>query len=42
MDEINRLYFIVGFLLGILLASSVAVALALVYNEWVKKDTPDN
>jgi hypothetical protein len=37
MDEINRLYFIVGFLLGVLLIGSISVAVALIYHEWVKE-----
>jgi hypothetical protein len=40
MDEINRLYFIVGFLLGVLLVGSLSVAFAIIYHEWVKK--PDD
>ena len=36
MDEINYLYFIVGFLLGVLLVGSIAVALGLIYYEWIK------
>jgi len=39
MDEINRLYFIVGFLLGVLLIGSISVALALVYHEWIKENS---
>lgn len=38
MDEVNRLYFIVGFLLGVLLIGSIAVALGLIYHEWIKED----
>ena len=38
MDEINRLYFIVGFLLGVLLIGSISVALGLIYYEWIKED----
>jgi hypothetical protein len=38
MDEINRLYFIVGFLIGVLLIGSISVALALIYHEWTKQD----
>jgi len=38
MDEINRLYFIVGFLLGVLLIGSISVALGLIYYEWIKGD----
>jgi hypothetical protein len=43
MDEINRLYFIVGFLLGVLLIGSISVALGLIYYEWIKehKDADD-
>jgi hypothetical protein len=39
MDEINRLYFIVGFLLGVLLIGSISVALGLIYYEWIKGNT---
>jgi hypothetical protein len=42
MDEINRLYFIVGFLLGILLMGSLSVAAALVYNEYVKPNKDED
>ena len=42
MDEINRLYFIVGFLLGVLLVGSIAVALGIIYHEYLKKNDPDN
>ena len=38
MDEINRLYFIVGFLLGVLLVGSISVAVGLVYYEWIKEN----
>jgi hypothetical protein len=37
MDEVNRLYFIVGFLLGVLLVGSISVAFAIIYYEWIKK-----
>jgi hypothetical protein len=42
MDEINRLYFIVGFLLGVLLIGSISVALALIYYEWIKEDKKES
>jgi hypothetical protein len=42
MDEINRLYFIVGFLLGVLLIGSISVALGLIYHEWTKQDNKDS
>jgi hypothetical protein len=38
MDEINYLYFIIGFLIGVLLVGSISVALGLVYYEWIKED----
>ena len=38
MDEINRLYFTVGFLLGVLLIGSISVALGLIYHEWIKNN----
>ena len=38
MDEINRLYFIVGFLLGVLRIGSISVALGLIYHEWIKNN----
>jgi hypothetical protein len=37
VDEVNRLYFIVGFLLGVLLIGSISVALGLIYHEWIKE-----
>lgn len=37
MDEVNRLYFIVGFLLGVLLMGSIGVAFGIIYHEWVRK-----
>jgi hypothetical protein len=42
MDEINRLYFIVGFLLGVLLIGSISVALGLIYYEWIKQDKKES
>jgi hypothetical protein len=41
MDEVNRLYFIVGFLLGVLLIGSISVALAIIYHEWIKETKQD-
>jgi hypothetical protein len=38
MDEINYLYFIVGFLLGVLLVGSITVVLVIVYYEWIKEN----
>jgi hypothetical protein len=38
MDEVNRLYFIVGFLLGVLLVGALSVAFGLIYYEWIKED----
>ena len=40
MDEVNRLYFITGFLIGVMLMGSLSVALAILYHEWLKK--PDD
>lgn len=42
MDEINRLYFIVGFLLGVLLIGSISVALGIIYYEWSKENKDDD
>lgn len=42
MDEINRLYFIVGFLLGVLLIGSISIAVGLIYYEWIKENQEDN
>ena len=42
MDEINRLYFIVGFLLGVLLIGSISVAIGLIYHEWIKENKDNN
>jgi hypothetical protein len=41
VDEINYLYFIIGFLLGVLLVGSIAVALGLVYYEWIREQDKD-
>ena len=41
MDEINRLYFIVGFLLGVLLVGSLSVAFGLIYYEMIKPGKGD-
>jgi hypothetical protein len=41
VDEVNRLYFIVGFLLGVLLVGSISVALGLIYYEWIKENKDD-
>jgi hypothetical protein len=41
MDEINRLYFIVGFLLGVLLVGSLSIAFGLIYYEWIKPNKDD-
>jgi hypothetical protein len=41
VDEVNRLYFIVGFLLGVLLIGSISVPLALIYYEWIKENKDD-
>ncbi len=37
MDEVNRLYFIIGFLIGVMLMGSIGVALAILYHEWTQK-----
>jgi hypothetical protein len=42
MDEVSRLYFIVGFLLGVLLIGSISVALALIYHEWIKQEKSED
>jgi hypothetical protein len=41
MDEINSLYFIVGFLLGVLLIGSITVALGIIYCEWIREKEKD-
>jgi hypothetical protein len=41
MDEVNHLYFIIGFLLGVLLVGSISVALGLIYYEWVRGEEKD-
>jgi hypothetical protein len=41
VDEVNRLYFIVGFLLGVLLIGSISIALGLIYYEWVRGEDKD-
>jgi hypothetical protein len=41
--ETEQLYFIIGFLLGVLLVGSITVALLLIYHEWIKKsDSKDD
>jgi hypothetical protein len=32
----EQLYFIIGFLLGVLLVGSIVLACALIYYEWIK------
>ena len=36
----EQLYFIIGFLLGVMLMGSITVALLLIYHEWIKKEDP--
>ncbi len=33
----EQLYFIIGFLLGVMLMGSIALAALLLYHEWLKK-----
>ncbi len=35
---IEQLYFIIGFLVGVLLMGSIAVAGFILYNEWTNKE----
>lgn len=37
----EQLYFIIGFLLGVMLMGSMSIALMLVYHEWVKPKNSD-
>ena len=37
----EQLYFIIGFLLGVMLMGCISIALMLVYHEWVKPKNPD-
>jgi hypothetical protein len=37
----EQLYFIIGFLLGVMLMGSIAVALFILYHEWVSKPNKD-
>lgn len=40
---VEQLYFIIGFLLGVMLMGSITLALLLIYHEWVKpKDADGN
>lgn len=39
--DVERLYFIIGFLLGVLLVGSITVALGLIYHEWIKEQEKD-
>ena len=36
----EQLYFIIGFLLGVMLMGSITLALLLLYHEWIKKSDP--
>jgi hypothetical protein len=33
---VEQLYFIIGFLLGVLLVGSIAVAILILYHEWLR------
>ena len=37
MEEVNRLYLLVGFLLGSMIMGCIAIVLAILYHEWIKK-----
>lgn len=39
--SIEQLYFIIGFLLGVLLVGSIVVALGIIYYEWIKEQEKD-
>jgi hypothetical protein len=41
VDEVNRLYFVIGFLVGMLLMGSITVSLGLIYHEWIKEQEKD-
>ena len=37
MEEVNRLYLLVGFLLGSMIMGCISIVLAILYHEWIKK-----
>ncbi len=37
----EQLYFIIGFLLGVLLVGSIVLGLLIVYYEWIKEQQKD-
>jgi hypothetical protein len=40
IEEINRLYLLVGFLLGSMIMGCISIVMAILYHEWMKK--PDD
>lgn len=40
--DVEQLYFIIGFLVGVLLMGSLSIAFFLLYNEWVSKSKDDD
>lgn len=39
--DVEQLYFIIGFLLGVLLMGSIGLGFLLIYYEWIKADKED-
>jgi hypothetical protein len=39
---VDQLYFIIGFLLGVLLVGTITLAALLVYYEWIKPNENEN
>jgi hypothetical protein len=39
---VEQLYFLVGFLVGVLLMGSITVALFILYHEWTRKTDDDD
>jgi len=38
---VEQLYFIIGFLLGVLLMGSIGLGFLLIYYEWIKQEDKD-
>jgi hypothetical protein len=39
---VEQLYFIIGFLVGVLLMGAISIAFFILYNEWVQPDKKDD
>jgi hypothetical protein len=38
--SVEGLYFVIGFLLGVLLTGCICLACVLIYHEWISKEKP--